>query len=35
MFNLPDSGVKELKITKEYADQKIQNVDISHLKVVS
>ena len=35
MFNLPDSGVKELKITKVYADQKIQNVDISHLKVVS
>ena len=35
MFNLPDSGVKELKITKVYADQKIQNVDISHLKAVS
>ena len=35
MFNLPDSGVKELKITKFYADQKIQNVDISHLKAVS
>ena len=35
MFNLPDSGVKELKITKVYADQKIQNVDISHLNAVS
>ena len=35
MFDLPDSGVKELKITKVYADQKIQNVDISHLKAVS
>ena len=35
MFNLPASGVKELKITKVYADQKIQNVDISHLKAVS
>ena len=35
MFNLPDSGVKELKITKVYADQKIQNVDVSHLKAVS
>ena len=35
MFNLPDSGVKELKITKVYADQKIQNADISHLKAVS
>ena len=35
MFNLPDSGVKELKITKVYADQKFQNVDISHLKAVS
>ena len=35
MFNLPNSEVKELKITKAYADQKIQNVDISHLKAVS
>ena len=35
MFNLPSSDTKELKITKIYADQKLQNVDISHLKAVS
>ena len=35
MFNLPSSETKELKITKVYADQKLQNVDISHLKAVS
>ena len=35
MFNLPSSDTKELKITKVYADQKLQNVDISHLNAVS
>ena len=35
MFNLPSSDIKELNITKVYADQKLQNVDISHLKAVS
>jgi len=35
MFNLPSSDIKELKITKVYADQKLKNVDISHLKAVS
>ena len=35
MFNLPSSDTKELKITKVYADQKLQNVDISYLKAVS
>ena len=35
MFNLPSSDTKELKITKVYADHKLQNVDISHLKAVS
>ena len=35
MFNLPSSDIKKLKITKVYADQKLQNVDISHLKAVS
>ena len=35
MFNLPSSDINELKITKVYADQKLQNVDISHLKAVS
>jgi ATP-dependent Clp protease ATP-binding subunit ClpX len=35
MFNLPSSQEKELKITKIYADQKLQKIDISHLKAVS
>ncbi|MDG1247424.1 MAG: ATP-dependent Clp protease ATP-binding subunit ClpX [Flavobacteriaceae bacterium] len=35
MFNLPSSDEKELKVTKIYADQKLQNIDISHLKAVS
>ena len=35
MFNFPSSEEKELKITKIYADQKLQKIDISHLKAVS
>ena len=35
MFNLPSSEDNELKITKIYADQKLQKIDISHLKAVS
>ena len=35
MFNLPSSDEKELKITKIYAAQKLQKIDISHLKAVS
>jgi len=35
MFNLPSSEEKELKITKIYADQKLQKTDITHLKAVS
>ena len=35
MFNLPNSEETELKITKLYADQKLQNIDITHLKAVS
>ena len=35
MFNLPNSEETELKITKLYADQKLQNIDINHLKAVS
>ena len=35
MFNLPSTDEKELKITKIYADQKLQKIDISHLKAVS
>ena len=35
MFNLPSSGENELKITKLYADEKLQKIDISYLKAVS
>ena len=35
MFNLPNSGVNELKITKLYADEKLQKIDLSYLKAVS
>ena len=35
MFNLPNSGENELKITKLYADEKLQKIDLSYLKAVS
>jgi len=35
MFNLPTSGESELKITKLYADEKLQKIDLSYLKAVS
>ena len=35
MFNLPSSGANELKITKLYADEKLQKIDLSYLKAVS
>ena len=35
MFNLPRSGANELKITKLYADEKLQKIDLSYLKAVS
>ena len=35
MFNLPSSGENELKITKLYADEKLQRIDLSYLKAVS
>ena len=35
MFNLPSSGENELKITKLYADEKLQKIDLSFLKAVS
>ena len=35
MFNLPCSGENELKITKLYADEKLQKIDLSYLKAVS
>ena len=35
MFNLPSSRENELKITKLYADEKLQKIDLSYLKAVS
>ena len=35
MFNLPSSGENQLKITKLYADEKLQKIDLSYLKAVS
>ena len=35
MFNLPSSGENELKITKLYADEKLEKIDLSYLKAVS
>ena len=34
MFELPDSAVKELKVTKQYADQKLSKIELQKLKVV-
>ena len=35
MFELPDSDVKELKVTRQYADQKLSKIELPKLKVVS
>ncbi len=35
MFNLPNSEIKDLKVTKIYADQKLQMIDMTYLKAVS
>lgn len=35
MFELPDTDVKELKVTKQYADQKLSKIELPKLKVVS
>ena len=35
MFELPDSEIKELKVTKQYADQKLSKIELPKLKVVS
>jgi ATP-dependent Clp protease ATP-binding subunit ClpX len=35
MFELPNSDVKELKVTKQYADSKLSKIEIPKLKVVS
>jgi ATP-dependent Clp protease ATP-binding subunit ClpX len=35
MFELPHSDIKELKVTKQYADQKLSKIELPKLKVVS
>ena len=35
MFNLPSSDIRELKVTKIYADDRLQKIDMSYLKAVS
>ena len=35
MYELPHSEVKELKVTKQYADQRLVNIELPKLKVVS
>jgi len=35
MFELPNSDVKKLKVTKQYADQKLSKIELPKLKVVS
>lgn len=35
MYELPNSDVKELKVTKQYADQKLSKIELPKLKVVS
>ena len=35
MFELPNSGVKDLKITKQYVDQKLSKIEFPKLKIVS
>ena len=35
MFELPETKVKRLKVTKQYADQKLSRIELPKLKVVS
>ena len=35
MYELPNTGIKELKVTKLYVDQKLSNAEFSDLKIVS
>ena len=35
MFELPESDIKNLKVTKTYAEQKLANIELHALKVVS
>ena len=35
MFELPNTDVKKLRVTKQYADQKLSKIELPKLKVVS
>ena len=35
MFELPETKIKKLKVTKQYADQKLSKIELPKLKVVS
>ena len=35
MFELPESGIRNLKVTKTFAEQKLANIELPALKVVS
>jgi len=35
MFELPNTEVKKLRVTKQYADQKLSKIELPKLKVVS
>lgn len=35
MFELPNSDVSDLKITKQYVDQKLSKIEFPKLKIVS
>ena len=35
MFDLPNTDVKKLRVTKQYADQKLSKIELPKLKVVS
>ena len=35
MYELPNTDIKELKVTKLYVDQKLSNAEFSDLKIVS
>ena len=35
MFELPESDINNLKVTKTYAEQKLANIELPALKVVS
>ena len=35
MFELPNTDIKKLRVTKQYADQKLSKIELPKLKVVS